>query len=355
MAEILLTDVCKSFAAGVTALNGLNLHAPPGELTVLVGPSGSGKTTLLRVIAGLETPTTGNVTLDGRPIAGRRPAQRGVGMVFQSPALYPYLSVEGHLRHAVRRMGLDRDQQATRVRETAERLDLMTLLNRRPHQLSGGEAQRVALGRALVRRPDVLLLDEPLSSLDAPLRLQLRRQIKQLQREYGVTMLYVTHDQAEALALADRLAVIAQGAVRQQATPRQVYRDPADQFVASFIGSPGMNLIAGEVRDGRFLAPGVMYPVAHDSAGPVTLGVRPEDVYVGSGSSAGFATGVVACVEPLGAETLITVQVAEAVIVVRTANYASPLGVADPVNLGVRPEGVRLFEAGAWGKRLACG
>ncbi len=325
MAGIVLENVSKDFVGPrgrtVPAIRSLNLAIAGGELLAVVGPSGCGKTTLLRLIAGLETPSAGRIQMDDRDLAGVPPAARGVGFVFQSGALYPHLSAFENLALGLRLRGVARSEIDTRVREVSSLLGLAPMLERRPGELSGGERQRVALGRALINRPRVLLLDEPLAALDAPLRAQLRREIARVHRELGGLWLHVTHDQAEALSLGDRVAVLCAGALQQVAPPRELYERPANVFVAGFIGSPPMNLIPGTLtsRDGhwQFTAaegrpgrpwtlPGALAARWADRGGrSITLGLRPEHIVLGGADaeSAGDTLGaLVELVEPLGAD-----------------------------------------------------
>ncbi len=270
------------------ALDGLTLDVAPGEFLVLLGPSGCGKTTVLRLIAGLEEPSDGEVLIDGVRVNDLPPRDRDVAMVFQNYALYPHLSVRDNIGFPLRMRGAPRTEIAARVAEAAAMLELSALLDRRPAQLSGGERQRVALGRAVVRRPKVFLFDEPLSNLDAKLRVQMRAELVRLHRTLGATMIFVTHDQVEALTMGERIAVLLRGVLQQVAPPAEIYARPANTFVAGFVGSPGMNL----VRDPDGSGDGVL------------LGFRPEDATLGPADGAVLA-GTVTLVEPLGSETLV--------------------------------------------------
>jgi sn-glycerol 3-phosphate transport system ATP-binding protein len=287
MAGIEIDRLTKRYREEPRALDGVDLAVAPGELLTLVGPSGSGKTTLLRLVAGLEAPTAGTIRLGGRDVCGVPPHQRNVALVFQNLALYGHLSVADNLSFGLGGAKTNNGQPKAEelVRSTAEMLGIEGLLSRYPAELSGGEQQRVALGRAVVRRPTALLLDEPLSSLDGPTRRSLRRELKRLQREQGMPTIYVTHDQAEALALGDRIAVLDRGRVQQVGTPDEVYHRPANRFVAEFFGPQGMNLIEGELkREGRlatFIADGFGLPIPAElvpSVAPrrVVCGFRPE-------------------------------------------------------------------------------
>jgi ABC-type sugar transport system ATPase subunit len=247
LAAIEIHQVSKAFAPGAQALDRIDLVIAEGERMVVLGPSGSGKTTLLRLIAGLETPDAGTIRIGGRDMAGVPPHRRDVSMVFQSPALYPHLSVFDNLAFALKARGIARAERRRRVHAVAEMLGVGRLMNRRPAGLSGGERQRVALGRVVVHEPGVLLLDEPFSNLDDPLRVALRGELVELHRRLGSTLVHVTHDQSEALSIGQRLAVVHEGRIMQVDTPGEVYDRPARQFVASFVGSPGMNLIECEV------------------------------------------------------------------------------------------------------------
>jgi multiple sugar transport system ATP-binding protein len=336
MAEVALEHVGKHYAPGVAALDDLTLTVGDGELLVLVGPSGCGKTTTLRLIAGLETLTTGTVRIGGRNVSDLPPRLRDVALVFQRPTLYPHLSVADNLAFGVRLreggalgrwLGRLRGSPTAangdadlgrRVRETAELLGLSELLNRRPSQLSGGQQQRVALGRALVRRPAVFLLDEPLSNLDPMLRHEMRRELHLLQRRLRATMIYVTHDQVEAMTLGDRVVVLDRGRVKQAGRPLDLYERPANRFVAGFLGWPPMNFLDGRLlrRDGglALAVGGRELPLPAETFGPrsvynegdVTAGIRPESVRVGEGDGRCDWMMDVLLVEPMGSATLVT-------------------------------------------------
>jgi multiple sugar transport system ATP-binding protein len=285
MAKLSLRGVCKDFK-DVQVLRGIDLDIGDRELVVFVGPSGCGKSTLLRLIAGLDPMTAGTFTIDGRSMAGVPPSRRDIAMVFQSYALYPHMSVFENLAFGVRLMGLPKAEIAARIDEAAAMLQLSPLLDRRPRELSGGQRQRVAIGRALVRKPKVFLLDEPLSNLDAALRADVRLEIAKLHRQIGGTMIYVTHDQVEAMTLADRIVVMNGGRIAQVGTPRELYETPANAFVGTFIGSPRMALIAAEREGNRFGVPGsgaIVLPGAPAGHGPVTLGIRPDGLALADG------------------------------------------------------------------------
>jgi len=318
MADLEIRGLTKIFPGGMRALDGLDLQIQDGEFFALLGPSGCGKTTLLRSIAGLETPNSGQIHIGGRDVTRLPPAARDVAMVFQDYALYPHMTVADNIAYPLKVRRVGRKER----REAAESVGLSlqiqgAMLDRRPGQLSGGQQQRVALARAIAYRPHVFLFDEPLSNLDARLRLEARTFLKQLQRELGVTTVYVTHDQAEALALADRMAVMDQGRIRQLDTPSNCFLRPANTFVAAFIGSTPMNLLPATVQDGKFEVAGqkVMIPEAiraKVSVGDtVILGVRPEYVSVSPTELPDSLTGTVRVLENLGVDSLVTVEVGD--------------------------------------------
>jgi ABC-type sugar transport system ATPase subunit len=301
--------------AGIAAIRDLCLAVADGELLAVVGPSGCGKSTLLRLLAGLETPTGGTIRIGGERVDGRSPRDRNVAMVFQDYALYPHRTVEGNLAFPLEMRRLPRDEIRGRVARTAELLGIGGLLGRLPRELSGGERQRVAMGRALVREPRVFLLDEPLSNLDAKLRVHVRAEIAELQRRTGTTMLYVTHDQVEAMTLGERVAVLHEGRLQQAAAPRELHARPANLFVAGFIGSPPMNLLparlVGDARGGgaldlggeRLALPGALLPAARAEAA-LTLGLRPEALRVAAPARPGALRARVLHLEFLGHEIL---------------------------------------------------
>lgn len=281
MSFLICQQLEKTYADGTEAVKGIDLICEEGELVVLLGPSGCGKTTTLRMIAGLEQPTGGQILLAGADITDAPPAARDVGFVFQFYALYPHLKVEENISFPLESMGVGERECGERVGAIVEQLGLGAFKGRYPRQLSGGDQQRVALARAMVRRPQIYLMDEPLGTLDADLRLEMRELIRAQQLDAGVTTIYVTHDQEEAMSLADRVVVMEGGKIRQQGPAAEVYDRPADLFVAHFIGSPGMNFIEGEISAGRFVAPGLNWALDDEMPpGSITLGVRPEFVQV---------------------------------------------------------------------------
>ena len=329
-AGLSVTGVSKAWPdSGAVALSSFSLEVQPGELVTLLGPSGSGKSTALRIVAGLETPDAGVVRIGGTDVTALEPSRRGVAMVFQSFALFPHLSAEDNIAFGLRARGSGREEALRRARAVAEPLGLSGLLQRRPSQLSGGERQRVALARGLAGDPEVLLLDEPLSNLDARLRAEARAEVRRVQAAAGVTTVYVTHDQDEALALGDRVAVLRDGELQQVGKPDEIYDRPANRFVASFVGQPPMNLLAAEdaARVLGFAPP----------AGTV-VGFRPEHVHLD-----GEVAARVELVERAGHESLWHLDVDGLRFVARSAAGTPRSG--EEVRLGVEPDGVRLFDA----------
>jgi multiple sugar transport system ATP-binding protein len=305
------------------ALLDVTLDVQPGECLVLLGPSGCGKTTLLRLLAGLETPNLGRIYIGDRVVNDVPPPERDVAMVFQNYALYPHLTVFDNIAFPLRARRLPGAEMEPRVRAAAQRLGLTELLERKPAQLSGGQQQRVALARAIVRNPVVYLMDEPLSNLDAQLRGQTRTELKRLQQELGTTTLYVTHDQAEAMTMGARIALLKEGVIEQVGAPLELYRRPATRFVASFLGSPSMNLWPGQNAGGEVRVPGSDLRVAAGGAAlpasGFTWGLRPEDVSLSAAAAPAAAGGEVLVVEPMGNETIVTVQCGAARVVARGA------------------------------------
>ncbi|MCD2175336.1 sn-glycerol-3-phosphate import ATP-binding protein UgpC [Rhizobium sp. C4] len=304
MAAIDIKGVGKTYVGNVNAVSDISIAIADGEFIVLVGPSGCGKSTLLRMVAGLETITDGTVSIGNRVVNQIEPAERDIAMVFQNYALYPHMSVYDNLAYGLRNRGTPKAEIDARVAEAARMLELQPYLERKPRALSGGQRQRVAMGRAIVRKPAAFLFDEPLSNLDAKLRVSMRGEIKQLQKRLGTTSIYVTHDQLEAMTLADRLVVLNGGRIEQIGAPLEVYHRPASTFVASFIGSPAMNLVKTSVASGAVsIGDGETGLRANLPNGPVTLGLRAEDLRL-SESGSGMPFEIV-FIEDLGAQRLL--------------------------------------------------
>jgi multiple sugar transport system ATP-binding protein len=354
MANVEFRNVTKTFGA-FTALPGLDLHIRSGEFVALLGPSGCGKTTSLRMLAGLEFPTSGDIMIDGRRVNDLAPGERDIAMVFQSYALYPHMTVGENIAYPLKKRGVGKAEREAKVARTAEMLHLTPLLDRKPKQLSGGQQQRVALGRALVRDPKVFLLDEPLSNLDAKLRGHMRAELIELHRRLGRTMVYVTHDQLEAMTMADRIAIMEGGNLQQFAPPAEIYARPANRFVAGFIGTPGMTLVDGALlrvgSDWSFDVAGLRLAVpaiTGASEGPAALGIRPEDVHLGQGPLIGEVT----LTEATGHETIVTVTITAGLRVVARVPGTPALRIGDRVPLRLDTARLHVFAAGAHGARL---
>jgi ABC-type sugar transport system ATPase subunit len=351
MAAVRFLDVDKRYG-DVTAVRGLSLDIVDGEFMVLVGPSGSGKTTALRMLAGLESITGGEIAIGERVVNRVAPRERDIAMVFQDYALYPQMSVFDNLAFGLRRRKLPKEKITERVRPAAGLLDIGQYLDRKPGQLSGGQAQRVALGRALVRQPQVFLMDEPLSNLDAQLRTQTRGEIKRVQQEVRTTTVYVTHDQVEAMTMGDRIAVMNDGLLEQVGTPEELYERPANRFVAGFIGSPAMSFFdaVASGEDGglrlRGEAVDLRLPGLPPLSGELTVGVRPEAARLWNGGGpdglAGPLQGSVAYIEALGRETFVGVDVGDARLAVFQEGRIA-LAPGDRVEFGLVPGGLRFF------------
>jgi len=351
--SVTLAGVVKTFG-GVGVIKGVSLEVEPGELVVFVGPSGCGKSTLLRLIAGLETPDAGTIKIGARDVTHVHPSKRGIAMVFQSYALYPHMTVAQNMAFGLKIRGMTRADADERVKRAAAILQLDELLDRKPRALSGGQRQRAAIGRAIVREPDVFLFDEPLSNLDAALRGQMRVELARLHAQLGTTMVYVTHDQVEAMTLASKIVVLNAGRIEQIGAPLELYHHPANMFVAGFIGSPKMNFVPATVTSAdtnsvRIVAAGVdlSLPIAA-AAKPgdaVTLGVRPEDFRIAN-DGGGFA-GRIALLEPLGSETIAHIAVDGAgpsPLVVKLAGDTR-LSPSDAIRLTIDPARAHLFDA----------
>ncbi|HEV2559473.1 MAG TPA: sn-glycerol-3-phosphate import ATP-binding protein UgpC [Microvirga sp.] len=348
MANVTLQGVRKVYTGNVEAVKGVSLDIEDGSFCVLVGPSGCGKSTLLRMVAGLETISGGTVAIGNRTVNEIEPADRDIAMVFQNYALYPHMSVYDNMAYGLRNRRTPKDEIDKRVREAARILAIEPFLDRKPRALSGGQRQRVAMGRAIVRKPQVFLFDEPLSNLDAKLRVQMRVEIKRLQRSLGVTSIYVTHDQVEAMTLSDKLVVMNAGQIEQVGTPAEVYRRPQTRYVATFIGSPPMNILPGEVEgdgavrvgNGRLAVADMRAGLASGSA--IDVGLRPEDLRVGPAGS-GAVDLAVDFVEELGATQLFHGKIggAEFVVQAPTGQIAAD---ARALSLSIDPANVHLFD-----------
>lgn len=333
MARIQLNGIQKRWGA-VWGVRNVDIDIADEEFLVLLGPSGCGKTTTMRMIAGLEDPSEGKIVVDGEVMNEVDARDRDVAMVFQGYALYPNMSIYENIRFPLRMRNVPKEQHDALVRRAADMVELADYLDRKPWALSGGQKQRAALARAIVREPQVFLMDEPLSNLDAKLRQAMRVQIKHIQRKLKITTVYVTHDQIEAMTLADRIVIMQGGAIQQIGTPDEIYSDPANTFVASFIGAPPMNLIDGEIKDGSFIADNIEVPdIGIQATGKIKLGIRPEDcAVVNSDTLKHNMTGEVYGVEPTGDMTFLTLRVADMNVEIKAdRDYRSKLGVQEKV------------------------
>ncbi|THH39102.1 ABC transporter ATP-binding protein [Aliishimia ponticola] len=347
MAQIELRNVGKRWGDFV-GVHDFNLTIPDKEFLVLLGPSGCGKTTTMRMIAGLEDASNGDILIDGTVVNGMEPKDRDVAMVFQSYALYPNMNVYENIRFPLKVRGIDPKLHDEKVRRASAMVELDDFLHRKPAELSGGQRQRVALARAIVREPNVFLMDEPLSNLDAKLRVSTRAQIKNLSHELAVTTIYVTHDQIEAMTLADRVVVMEKGVVQQVGNPTEIYDRPANTFVAGFIGNPAMNLIEGQVRAGVFTAPGVEISGLSAPDGAATLGYRAEDASVVE--FGGHINAPIYSLELLGDATMVTVRIGQTLVNVR-ADKSFRAEIGDAVSISV-PAGICHMFDGQTGARI---
>ncbi|AML52635.1 ABC transporter ATP-binding protein [Falsihalocynthiibacter arcticus] len=344
MANLALRNLTKSYGK-TEVLHGISLDVADGEFVVFVGPSGCGKSTTLRMIAGLEETSSGIIEIGGREVNNLEPKERDIAMVFQNYAIYPHMSVKKNIAFGLRSSKMPKADKEKRIQEVAEILDMVNLLDRKPNQLSGGQRQRVAIGRAMVRDPAVFLFDEPLSNLDAQLRTQMRLEIKKLHQRVGNTIIFVTHDQVEAMTMADRIVIMKDGYIQQVGTPAEVFHKPANTFVARFIGAPSMNLLEGQI-DGTVvtLASGQTVNVPTLTANKnqsVLLGVRPDDLHPASANP--ILTGKVVLREPLGSETLIYVETPSGEIIAK-ADGRTPPEVGETVHLGADAENLHVFD-----------
>ena len=356
MADVELRSITKQYGA-VAACKDVNLQIHDGEFVTLLGPSGCGKTTTLNIIAGLDEPTSGEIRMGGKVVNDLTPFERDVAMVFQSYALYPHMTVAENIGFTLRLRKRPKAEIAERVQKTAEMLELGHVLGRLPRELSGGQQQRVALGRAVIREPQVFLFDEPFSNLDAALRIKMRVEVKELHQRLGITSLFVTHDQEEALSLSDRIAIMREGHVEQVGTPDEVYLQPRTRYVARFIGSPQMDILSGrlERRDGGlvYAVGGAAFAIPEGAApaGPadreLDLGVRPEHVRLASGAGVPLPVHVV---QPLGAMTYVTVGWEDQSLTARLLGMAH-LPPGEPVDVALDPAGLLFFDR-ASGRRV---
>ncbi len=340
MADIQLKGLTKRWGS-FTGLKPMDLHIGDGEFLVLLGPSGCGKTTTMRMIAGLEDATEGDILIGGKRVNDLEPKDRDIAMVFQSYGLYPTMTVYENIRFPLKVRGIPEADHHDRVMRAARTVELTEFLDRKPAALSGGQRQRVALARAIVRKPKVFLMDEPLSNLDAKLRVSTRAQIKNLHHELKTTTIYVTHDQIEAMTLADRVVVMSRGEVQQVGTPLEIYDRPANAFVAAFIGNPAMNLMQGTLNAGVFEATNVRIPGLNGPDGPVTLGFRAEDATI---AASGEIAAPIYSMELLGDASMATVHAGSALVAVKAAkDYGGHIG--QPICIHVAPNICHLFDA----------
>lgn len=375
MSVVELVNVCKDYAGGVRAVIDVNLTVRDAEFVVLVGPSGCGKSTTLRMVAGLEDITRGTISIDGRVVNTVPPKDRDIAMVFQNYALYPYMTVYENMAFSLKlrrgELGLSRSDIDQKVRAVAEKLGLTKLLERKPKALSGGQRQRVAVGRAIVRSPKAFLFDEPLSNLDAKLRMETRAELKKLHKSLGTTTIYVTHDQEEAMTLGDRMVVMKDGIVQQVGAPLEVYAHPANRFVAGFVGAPAMNFVPGSLRmegghpvftDGviRFRLPAPLRSALAPNTGPeMVLGIRPEAITMepeadrAAAEDGTFLRGTVAVIEPLGQNMDVVFSCGRQEHLVARIDARAGVRESQPVRLTIDPRGAHLFAAGEVGMNLA--
>lgn len=344
MSKIILDNVRKSYGGNIEVIKGVSLEIQDGEFVVLVGPSGCGKSTLLRMIAGLEGISSGTIAIGDRVVNDVEPAERDIAMVFQNYALYPHMSVRDNLAYGLKNRKTPKDEIERRIAKAAKALEIEPFLDRKPRQLSGGQRQRVAMGRAIVREPAAFLFDEPLSNLDAKLRVQMRVEIKRLQRALGTTSVYVTHDQMEAMTMADRLVVLNAGNIEQVGTPIELYEKPASTFVATFIGSPSMNLL--ESGDNNVWQPGDAVPLPSTK---YTFGVRPEDIRIienGEADANGFNTEVrIDAIELVGAESYIHSSLADGKSLIFRVAGRSEHAIDEKIKIGALAKDIHIFDA----------
>jgi multiple sugar transport system ATP-binding protein len=350
MAQIQLRNLTKQWG-DVVGVRNFNLDIEDKEFIVLLGPSGCGKTTTMRLVAGLEEPTAGDIHMGGRRINDLEPKDRDVAMVFQNYGLYPTMTVRENIRFPLKVRKVPKDKHDAMIEDAARMVELGDLLDRLPKELSGGQRQRVALARSIVRKPTVFLMDEPLSNLDAKLRVSTRAQIKNLQHELEVTTIYVTHDQIEAMTLADRVVVMSEGEIQQLGTPTEIYDQPANMFVAGFIGSPSMNLVPGEIERGTFRGEQIVIEGVKGPEGGVVMGFRAEDVEVVK--DVAELSAQVYSMELLGDATQVNVRCGEALVSGKAGkDFRTSIG--DPIGFRILPEHCHFFDAKD-GKRISAG
>ena len=340
MANVIFENITKKFDA-VTAVDEFSLEVKDKEFLVLLGPSGCGKTTTMRVVAGLEQANSGKVLIDNNDVTDYAPKERDIAMVFQSYALYPHMTVFQNIEYPLKIKNIPKEKRNDQVNETIKKVQLEGLLERLPKQLSGGQKQRVALARAIIRNPKVFLMDEPLSNLDAKLRVEMRAKLKNLQNELGITTIYVTHDQVEAMTLADRVVVMNNAKISQVSSPSEIYNNPSNLFVAGFVGSPPMNFIHGEIKNNKFINNYIgEESIQIKDRGSVILGVRPEDMNV---AQDGNIKGEVYSFELTGDSTYVTVKLGDDLIIAKTeSDYKTSIG--SPISLSLNKNKIYFFD-----------
>lgn len=343
--KVEIRNLTKRFG-DLVAVNDVSLTVEDGEFLTLVGPSGCGKSTMLRCITGLEQPSSGSILFDGTDVTDRSPQERGVALVFQNYALYPHMTGRRNMSFALEDQGISDAEIESRIQETAEMLGIDGHLHKKPEELSGGQKQRVALGRSLVRNPEIILMDEPLSNLDAKLRIELRAELQKIHQELGTTTVYVTHDQEEAMTMSDRIVVLDDGVIQQVSPPEDAYNRPVNRFVAEFIGSPSMNFFSCSLDDGQITGGPFEFDVPESlDATPSTLGIRPEDLILEATDRDTRATGTVTVFEHIGPYNVVYLDVEETGEVVAQVPAGQYFDVGETVTISVRDERLHLFDA----------